>query len=202
MRPPSGKEGDEMKRVWMIVSAVLVMGSGAARAEDKAAPKKEDKAAGAPQGPTMTPEGKRWVESLLGKWTDKATTLQMGENRITGKMTMACEKTSGGWGANCKGRFEAKGMPAQEISMLLGWDLAEATAHMFEVANTGEVHDHSGKWTDDKTISLVRNGKNIQGKEEVDTVTFAWASPKALKVSGEGKQDGAVAWSFSSDMKK
>jgi hypothetical protein len=152
--------------------------------------------------PTLSPEGKRWVEGMLGWWRSNDAAMQMGDQKMKGKMTMACEKTSGGWAAICKGKFTAKGMPTQEMTVLMGWDSAAETAHMFEVANTGETHNHTGKWTDDKTISVVHSGKNLQGKEEVDTLTFNWVSPKEVKVSGDGKQGTTTAWSFVSTMKK
>jgi hypothetical protein len=155
-----------------------------------------------PPTPVLSPEGKRWVQGLLGWWRSNDAAMQMGEQKMNGKMTMACDKTSGGWAAICKGKFTVKGMPTQEMTVLLGWDSAAETAHMFEVANTGETHNHAGKWIDDKTISLVHSGKNLQGKEEVDTLTFNWVSPRELKVSGEGKQGTNTAWSFTSTMKK
>ena len=49
-------------------------------------------------------------------------------------------------------------------------------ALMFEVADTAEVHDHSGKWTSDKSISLVRQGKTLDGKLEKDACTATWVS--------------------------
>ena len=154
------------------------------------------------QPPALSPEGKKWVESMLGKWKVNDMAMTMGDHKIAGKMTITCEKAAGGWSSLCKAKMEAKGMPPQEMSMMLGWDMAEATGHMFEVANTGEVHDHSGKWIDPQTITLVRKGKNMQGKEETDSITFKWVSPKEVAVTGSGTSGGATLWSFTSTAKK
>ena len=192
-----------MNRMWLVIAVSMLAGSSALAADTKpaaAAGAKPEMAA--PPAPVLPPEGKRWVEGHVGKWVSTDASMAMGDMKMTGKMTMNCEKASSGWASVCKGKFESKGMPAQEMTMLMGWDMQGGMAHMFEVANTGEVHDHTGKWTDDKNISMVRDGKNVEGKDETDTLNFAWTSPKELKVSGDGKQAGVVAWSFTSTMKK
>jgi hypothetical protein len=193
----------------MGLTLAITLLSISAIAQEKGAPAAPAKAAAPaaapmepPPPPTLPPEGKKWVESMQGKWKVNDMTMAMGDQKITGKMTLNCEKASGGWGTICKAKMESKGMPAQEMSMLIGWDIAEATAHMFEVANTGEVHDHSGKWADPQTITLVRKGKNVQGKDETDSITFKWSSPKEVSVTGSGTSGGATLWSFTSTAKK
>jgi hypothetical protein len=105
--------------------AISVLAS-AAVAQDKAAAPAAKPAEMQP--PTLSPEGKKWVESMQGKWKANDMAMTMGDQKIAGKMTISCEKAAGGWSTLCKAKMDAKGMPPQEMSMMLGWDMAEATA--------------------------------------------------------------------------
>ena len=116
---------------------------------------------------------------------------------------MTCEKVSGGWGALCRGTGEFKGMPKQEMTFLYAWDMATGEAHMFEVASTGEVHNHVGKLLDGgKGVSLIHEGKNLEGKVEKDDCTMTWPSPKEKKIACAGTQAGATVWTFGASCKK
>lgn len=173
--------------------------------KDEAKDKKEAKQAaatvGAPPMPVLPPEGKRWVESMLGKWKGTSE-MAMGDQKMASQDKMECEKASGGWGAVCKMKFEVKGMPAQEATTLFGWDLATGEATMFEVTNMAEVHKHTGKWADEKNITVVHVGKNAEGKEEKDSLTLAWVSPKEVQVKAEGSVGGQTLWTMTGTMKK
>lgn len=172
-------------------------------AEKKAdAGAKKDEKAGM-QAPVMPPEGKKWVESNWGNWKSSDVVFNMGDKALKGKMTMKCDKAVGGWGAVCNGKMDlGKEMPAQDVAFLMGWSIGEGQATMFEVSSMGEVHSHTGKWTDDKTISLTHQGKNPEGKVETDTVTFTWNAPKEIALKAEGTVEGKAAWSFTATMKK
>ena len=84
----------------------------------------------------------------------------------------------------------------------MAWDLATGQGHMFEVMDTAEVHDHSGRWINDKAISLVRTGKTLDGKLEKDACTATWVSARQLKLDCTGTQAGATVWTFSSAFRK
>ena len=175
----------------------------AAKATDAPKGPEAGKAAAAPASPTLPAEGKKLVDGFVGNWSSKDTTMTMGGNAIKGKMSMKCEKAAKGWGTVCKAKFDmGKNMPKDESVFVYAWDMAAGEGHMLEVASSGEVHDHVGKWADDKSITLVRTGKNLDGKEEVDSVTFTWVSPKEIAMKGEGTVAGAVAWSMTSTAKK
>ena len=81
-------------------------------------------------------------------------------------------------------------MPPSESTFLMGWDIATGQAHMFEIADTAEVHDHSGKWIDGKSVSLVRQGKTLDGKLEKDACKATWVSPSEVKLDCTGTQGG------------
>jgi hypothetical protein len=84
----------------------------------------------------------------------------------------------------------------------MGWDIATGQAHMFEISDTGEVHDHSGRWINAKSVSLVRTGKSLAGKIEKDSCTTTWVSANELKFDCTGSQAGATVWTFNSTSKK
>ena len=155
-----------------------------------------------PPAPKMTAEGKKFVEGWLGTWTSTDTTYTMGDQKMQGSLKMTCESVSSGWGALCKGAMSGPGMPPSESTFLMGWDIATGQAHMFEIADTAEVHDHSGKWINDKSVSLVRQGKTLDGKMEKDDCTATWVSARELKLDCTGSQAGATVWTFTATSKK
>ena len=176
----------------------LVLGIGAtAHAQGKDA-----KAAAAPAPPTMTAEGKKFLAGWVGNWAANEATMTMGTQKMQGPLKMSCESVSAGWGTLCRGSFDIKGMPPSAGTFLMGWDIATGQAHMFEVMDTAEVHDHSGRWLNDKAVSLVRQGKNLEGKLEKDACTATWLSAAELKLECTGSVAGATAWTFSSAFRK
>jgi hypothetical protein len=160
-------------------------------------------AAAAPAMPTIPPEGKKFIEGNLGSWKASDVAMTMGDKTVKGKMTLKCDKTSNGWGTLCTGKADmGKEMPPQNVTFLMGWNIGDGEATMFEVSDAGEVHHHVGKWTDDKTITLTHKGKNAEGKVETDAVTLTWNSPKELVWKAEGTVDGKSAWTFTGTAKK
>ena len=117
---------------------------------------------------------------------------------MTARPRPGCESVSSGWWALCKASISGPGMPPSESTFLMGWDIATGQAHMFELADTAEVHDHSGKWIDGKSVSLVRQGKTLDGKMEKDACTATWVTASELKFDCTGSQAGATVWTFSS----
>jgi hypothetical protein len=164
--------------------------------------KKDDKAA-PPAMPTLPPEGKKWIEGHLGNWKGEVT-LTMGDQAVKGKMTMKCDKVSNGWGTLCTGKADmGKAMPPQNVTFLYGWNIGDGEATLFEVTDVAEVHHHTGKWTDDKSITVTHKGKTAEGKMETDAVTFTWNSPKEMAINAVGTgADGKQVWSFTGTAKK
>jgi hypothetical protein len=98
-------------------------------------------AAAPPQPPKMSAEGKKFLEGWLGSWTSNDTVYAMGPQKMKGSLKMSCESVSSGWGTLCKGTLNAEGMPPSQATFLMAWDLATGMGHMFEVGDTGEVHE-------------------------------------------------------------
>ena len=188
-----------------LLAVALSLSCGLSLAEEakKEAPKKDEKKAEAMPMPTLPAEGKRLVEGVLGSWKSTDVVLTMGDKAMKGKMTMACEKASEGWAALCKAKFDmGKELPVQQAIFLFGWELGTKSGHMFEVSNMADCHNHVGTWSDDKTIVLVHDGKNYEGKSEKDTLTFTWSSAKQIAVKAEGSMDGTIGWTMVGTMSK
>ena len=186
------------RKLKMVVGIVVMLVAGAAYAQDK------DKAAAAgPPAPKMSAEGQKFIDAWLGNWTSKdATFTPAGAEAMKGTLTVKCEKVSAGWGTLCKAKFMFKGMPPMTNTFLMGYNLGTGEATMFEVSDAGEVHNHTGKWQDDKTVSLVHQGKTPDGKDEKDACTASFPSPKELKFDCTGTQGATTAWTFTSTAKK
>ena len=150
----------------------------------------------------MSPEGKKLIEGMLGNWTMKEVAFKMGGQDMKGKLAMKCEKAVNGWATLCKSNADfGKAMKFAGL-YTFAWDIATGEGHMLDVEDSPTVHDHAGKWSDDKTISLVRVGKNMEGKVETDTVTLTWVSPKEVTFAAIGKSGATTNWTFNGTMKK
>jgi hypothetical protein len=184
------------RRLGVLAFALAVLAAGVAGAQAKKEP-------AAPPAPTMSAEGKKFVQDWLGQWTSSDASLTAGAQKMQGPLRMSCESVSSGWGTLCKGSFELKGMPPSASTFLMGWDVATGTGHMFEISDTGELHDHSGKWAaDGKSITLVHEGKTPAGPQEKDSCTATWVSARELKFDCTGTQAGVTVWTFTSTSRK
>ena len=150
----------------------------------------------------MSAEGRKFLDGWIGTWTSNDTAYAMGGQTMKGSLKMTCQPVSAGWGTLCRGNLTAAGMPPSEATFLMAWDIATGEAHMFEVGDTAEVHDHAGKWIDAKSLSLVRQGKALDGKMEKDTCTATWPSASELKFDCVGTQAGQTVWTFTSTSRK
>ena len=191
----------------LVVSAVCLSTAVFAQPSPRAAPAatkdKAEPAAAAPPALTMTPEGKKFLEMVVGNWTFKDGVMKMGDQEMKGTFTLKCVKAVMGWAAECKGVQDmGKAMPKVEGLYVMAWDVVTNEGHILEVESMGNVHDHVGKWTDDKTLSLVRTGKNLEGKDESDTVTMTFNSAKEMVFKAEGKSGATTNWTFMGTGKK
>lgn len=153
--------------------------------------------------PQMPVEGKKWLEGHLGKWKSKDVMMTMGDKTMKGTMDLDCEKTSSGWGTLCKGKMDlGKDMPPQEVTFLMGWNIGDGEATMFEVTNMGEVHHHKGAWTDANSITVTHEGKTPEGKMEKDAATFTWKSPKEIAIMAVGTSGTTTNWKMTATAKK
>jgi hypothetical protein len=155
-----------------------------------------------PAPPKMSPDGRKLIDGMLGNWTVKDASFVMGSQEIKGRLTMKCEKAVNGWATVCKSKADFGKALKFDGLYTFAWDIASGEGHMLEVEDSPTVHDHAGKWSNDKTIVLVRTGKNMEGKIETDTVTLTWGSPKEITFAATGKSGGVTNWTFHANMKK
>jgi hypothetical protein len=179
-----------------MIAAVALCAAHAAPAKDQTG-----SAAAPTQPPKLPPEGARWVNTFVGHFHSSDVVFTQGDKTMKGSMDLRCTHAAAGWAATCTGLMSFGKGAKNSLALLYGWDVAAGSAHMFEVNSNGEVHDHAGKWTDDKTITVVHQGKTADGKAEEDGLTFAWQGKKVL-VTGKGSADGAQTWSFSGTFSK
>jgi hypothetical protein len=149
----------------------------------------------------MTPEGKKFLEGISGNWTAKNVTMVVGTETLNGKGTMKCKKAVNGWATVCEGKFDLGKMKITGL-YTFAWDVITGEGHVHEVEDSPTVHNHAGKWIDDKSIALVHTGKNAEGKDETDTMTLTWVSPKEVTFAAVGKSGATTNWTFSSALKK
>ena len=60
---------------------------------------------------------------------------------------------------------------------------------MFGVGSDGSVHDHTGRWKDDRTLELHWKGAQ-EGGETEERVTATWESPKTVRIRSEVTVEG------------
>lgn len=187
---------------WSAILAVATLATPvAAAAKEQGAMPAGAAAPTAQHPPQLPPEGKRWIESFVGRFRSNDVSFTMGDKPVKGKMELDCRRAAGGWAATCTATMTL-GKEKQQMALLYGWSVADGMAHLFEVTNMGDVHDHAGKWDDDKTITVVHRGKSLAGKQGEDSLTFARVGAKQMRVTGKGTEDGAPAWTFAGTFTK
>jgi hypothetical protein len=137
----------------------------------------------------------------VGRFSSKDVVFAMGDEPAKGTMELDCRRVAGGRGAACEATLTL-GKQQQQLALLYAWSVADGVAHMFEVTSMGEVHDHVGTWADDKTITVVHRGKTPDGKQAEDSLTFTRTGPKTMRLTGQGTEDGAEAWTFAGTFTK
>jgi hypothetical protein len=152
------------------------------------------------KAPEMPADQKKLLDSYGGKFTGEVT-VAMGDQKSSGKMTYACERTAGGGALLCKGRADLKGMGKLEVTDLFGFNPADGTTHVMTVNSMGEVSDSKGKWTDEKTLVLRQEG-TLEGKPLVQEITQTWTGPKEVRMRAVTTVGGQPAGTFEAVMKK
>ena len=75
----------------------------------------------------------------------------MGVQKMKEKVTRRCDKAVNGWATVCKAKMDfGKALKAEGL-YTFAWDITTGEGHMLEVEDSPTVHDHAGKWRDDKT---------------------------------------------------
>src|SRR3984893_14650160 len=122
------------------------------------------------------PEVKRTVDAIAGTWSGRMTAKVPGFPSETFPWAMDCKVVALGAGASCTNQGKASiGLMAE--SCLLAYDAEGKAVHYMCVPSMGEVHDHKGKWKDDKTIEFEPLRAGMMG--QLVTETNRWYFPDA-----------------------
>ena len=159
----------------------------------------EKKAAEAPPAPP--PEVKKTTDTFTGKWVGEAT-VDMGDGKPEKiKTAFDCKKVALGAGVSCS--MAAKGsMGPMEQNCLVGFDPEGTGVHLMCITSMGEVHDHKGKWSDDKTVTFDSLTADMGGKSATEDLTIAFADPKTMTVTSITTQgDTKLTFTFSGKKK-
>jgi hypothetical protein len=126
-----------------------------------------------PQPGPPPPEVRRTAEALVGEWVGGLTAIVPGESPETFPWSMTCRAAALGWGAACAMEGKASiGLLAE--SCLLAYAGESKTVHFMCVTSMGEVHDHKGRWTNEKTVEFESLQGDFMGKTVVETIHWSF----------------------------
>jgi uncharacterized protein DUF1579 len=139
---------------------------------------------------------------MEGTWEGNAS-MTMGSDVSKGTVKHIVSKISEGWGLLIDEYIDIPSMGKPYIGHnILGYHTGEGMFHLYTIDNFADVHDHSGKMTDDKTLSLEYNGLTPDGKKYKEKLTMTIVSSSELNLGGEAIIDGVTAYTFSINEKK
>jgi len=129
---------------------------------------------------------------LVGKWTGQGQMSEPGQQPVSLKLNLVCNKASSGWAVRCDMSAENDNMQISE-SDLMGVDPVTGKGHWYSVTNMGESHDHLTEWPDASTMKAhytwTQDGKQMQEK-----IMFNLKGKKSMEftsiVSAEGQEVG------------
>ena len=104
--------------------------------------------------PPKTPaEVQKTVDAFAGRWS-LATTMTTPGAKTPTKFAekLDCKRVSGGRAVVCTETAKVPGLGAMDFTHLISYDEERKAVHWFAVGSTGEVHDHTCRWSDDKTL--------------------------------------------------
>jgi len=126
---------------------------------------------------------------LVGDWTVDLTAKMPNGTLLRGKGTVRASELTMDRGIRTEMRLDAEGMGAYHEDDLWGYDQWEKKIHFYSVTSTGAVHDHSGKWKDDKTLELHWEGL-YEGKPTTEDVVLRWAADGEIRVHEVDTSEG------------
>jgi len=134
------------------------------------------------------------LDRLVGDWTVELTGKVPDGTSLQGKGTVRAIELSLGRGIRTEMKLDVPGMGAYDEDDLWGFDQWQKEIHLFSITSTGAVHDHSGKWNDDKTLELHWEGL-YEGKPATEDVVLTWVTDDEIRVhevDTSGGQTGPV----------
>lgn len=145
-----------------------------------------------PTASKTSPEVIKTVNAINGRWSGSMIATVPGYPAETFDWKMDCKVVARGAGALCTNTGKAS-IGEMAESCLLAYDPEGKAVHYMCVTSMGEVHDHKGKWIDDKTIEFEPLRAGMLGR--LVTETNRWYFPDAKTIDKTSKvrfADGSV----------
>jgi hypothetical protein len=126
-------------------------------------------------------EVRRIVDVLAGSWSGAMTAAIPDAPPESFGWTMECEEIALGNGVACKmGGKPSIGHLAQ--ACLVAFDPVGKAVHYMCVTSMGEVHDHDGQWTDERTIEFAPIAGSFLAEPAIETIRFRFPAPGAIEM--------------------
>jgi hypothetical protein len=127
-----------------------------------------------------TPEMKRTVEALAGKWKLETTLMPRGGKPSKFPGTLECTRVALGRALTCVDRPGTS--DRAEYAWLVGYDGEGKNVRIFVIGSTGEVRDYKCGWSNDKLGCRPSRG-TFKGKLVTHEMSFTFAGD-ALSIDG------------------
>ena len=132
-----------------------------------------------PKAPELPPEVKKTVDALAGRWSATTTMMAPGAKEpVKFNEKMDCKRASGGRAASCVETAKVPGLGTMDFTHLVSYDPERKAVHWFAVGSTGEVHDHTCHWTDDKTLDCEPLKATMNGAPLTETMKMVFEGNK------------------------
>lgn len=147
------------------------------------------------------PEKVKKLWFLTGSWKGKATMTQ-GAESFTFDYFFDFKKDADGWGLSYHERGVLPGgmAPYQGFGVFT-YDATDDMMHIFTCSNYGDVHDHKGKWIDDKHFVLQYTGLK-EGKQFVEDLSITITGNDSFKGTDVETLDGVKSAVTEFDIKR
>ena len=133
----------------------------------------------APTRQVPSPEVKRTVDAVVGRWSGSMTATIPGAPPETFGWSIDCHPTALHAGASCT----MEGHPSiGELAQacLVAYDPEGKAVHYMCVTSMGEVHDHRGSWTDGTTVAFEPLVGGLQGRSMTEEITWSFPDPRRM----------------------
>lgn len=154
----------------------------------------------AAQQPPSPPHGIELLKQLAGKFEGKAT-MTMGENTVNFMVHHVNTTSSGGWGVKINEESEIPGLGRYISDGVFGFDVYTDMLHLYSVSNVAETHDHAGRWSDDRHVTLVYEGQQ-EGKKFVEKINVEIVSRNEYHINAVQSLEGTTIATLDVVMKR
>ena len=123
---------------------------------------------------------KQTVDAVAGRWVGSMIAVLPGPASDQFPWEMTCKTVALGSGVACSMTGIASIGPIEE-ACLLAYDPEGKAIHFMCVTSMREVHDHKGRWTNDREIQFEPYKTSMGGQPVTEDVTFTFPNPDHIK---------------------